>query len=48
MKQCVEIFLFSKDYQIEKDYEEKITKELSAKVESHDFGNAEKTAKVRT
>ncbi|EYC45630.1 hypothetical protein Y032_0421g1170 [Ancylostoma ceylanicum] len=38
-------FFLNKGYEVEKDYEEAITKKFSAKVESHDFDNADETAK---
>ncbi|EPB70150.1 serine proteinase inhibitor [Ancylostoma ceylanicum] len=39
-------FFLNKGYEVEKDYEEAITKKFSAKVESHDFDNADETAKI--
>ncbi|RCN41708.1 hypothetical protein ANCCAN_12313 [Ancylostoma caninum] len=39
-------FFLNKGYDIEKDYEGIITKKFSAKVESHDFSNADETAKI--
>ncbi|KHJ75836.1 hypothetical protein OESDEN_24547, partial [Oesophagostomum dentatum] len=41
-----ESHLFSKDFQIEKDYENAVTKKYSAKVESLDFSKAEEAAKI--